>query len=482
MNSWSLPNPEERLARLDPFAPHDKSVFEGYYFRIDLPSEAVLAVILLKASPRRAEEMKSQGLSRIASFFQHDQSEDCPCREGPDYRQPPPPPDNHRIMLTYFPGPRSPTLPTHIMVTPSDMQMAKSPNERDMAAGAFSVLMPGIGEMSVGPRPNSLIRLDLSTSEFQLFLETKSRVSWSGKSYGEETRDDDGENRNEGLDRVRKELEKLWSRGKDWLDTPAGWMSMLPGMPLYWHVHSVTSEAVFRLSIPRIYLPTEDRSGSEANVHAQSNWGNAFPTRHIWIHAHKKGIRESDNGIRMEDDQWLMCAGGDIMHTQSFLIGYRGARNDIYFKPPTAVSLREYGKTGDEEPCGLSKYLGKVTQFSPIKLTTNISWEGRTVEIEVKSVREKVRITASAPDQTFVAMATPVEHGRIKPNGVAESMRATVQVRVYRRTGMGGVVGDWELCEEANFHNAALEFGGQYYESEPPEGPAVGTTALLPSQ
>jgi tocopherol cyclase len=210
-------------------------------------------------------------------------------------------------------------------------------------------------------------------------------------------------------------------------ETPESLLVYLP-LPLHWHVQSLASECEFELKIPGHDLPAADRSG-KAVVHQEKNWAQGFPSAHMWLQA-RNGDKNSS----------FCCAGGQILGTEAFLLGYRSKDIDVDFRPPFALRF-----------AGLSPFMSYTSD-----------WNNRTFELSVQSFRRKLTIKASAPKGTFFPLSSPFPEGH-RENYLAESFQARFEIKVYK----SGWFSPWRLVREEIFENASLEFGGGYY---PPAG------------
>lgn len=213
-----------------------------------------------------------------------------------------------------------------------------------------------------------------------------------------------------------------WSESTN---TPEALLVHLP-LPLHWHVQSLASDATFKLDIPSIALPSEDRSG-KAMVHDEKNWAHSFPSSHMWLQA-----RDHDT------QRGFCCAGGQILGMEAFLLGYRSKDLNIDLRPPFAVCL-----------AGLSPFM-----------TYSTEWETRAFRLSVQSFRQKIEVKASAPKGTFFSLSSPFPEGH-RENYLGQSLQATIEVKVFE----SGWFSPWRLVREDKFEKASLEFGGGYYPS-----------------
>lgn len=215
---------------------------------------------------------------------------------------------------------------------------------------------------------------------------------------------------------------KAWSSQ---VSTPEWLLVYLP-LPLHWHVHSLASKAKFSLQLPPFAnLPQEDRAGI-ATAHEEKNWANGFPSAHMWIQA-----RNAGGGICL--------AGGKIMGMEAFLVGYRNEALglEIDYRPPFALSV-----------LGMSPFM-----------SFRSDWESRTFEMNVANLAYKIKVKARAVRDSFFNLSAPTPDGH-KENDMAESMKASVEVSVWKRSWPFGT---WTSVCTDRFDGAALEFGGGYY-------------------
>ncbi|TFL00065.1 hypothetical protein BDV98DRAFT_569936 [Pterulicium gracile] len=107
-------------------------------------------------------------------------------------------------------------------------------------------------------------------------------------------------------------------------------------------------------------------------------------------------------------------------------------------------------------------------------MSSDISWDDRTVKLRTTNLTHAIEIKASAPKGTFLGLTPPFEEGH-KPNLLAQSHVARLEVKVSKRVGLLGL-GGWEtVCEEV-FEPATLEFAGDSYRAE---GRGKGKEELL---
>ncbi|KAI9634157.1 uncharacterized protein MKK02DRAFT_38830 [Dioszegia hungarica] len=218
--------------------------------------------------------------------------------------------------------------------------------------------------------------------------------------------------------------------------TPAGLLADLP-LPIQWHVHSTDSACDFTLSLTpsgssdpsrEPPLHNADRSGI-ANVHSEKNWAHSFPSAYIWLQARDHA---SSSG--------LCVAGGSLIPgVEAFLVGYTSKTGRfISFKPPTSTSI-------------FSVSLG---------LTSDIAYPQRKAEIDLRGWFTRIRIIATAPEETFFPLSAPLNTGHSEGYTV-QSFGAAVEVKVYQRGWMGGWM---EVKSEGDrWTGGSLEFGGDYY-------------------
>ena len=205
------------------------------------------------------------------------------------------------------------------------------------------------------------------------------------------------------------------------VDTPEWLLVRLP-LPLHWHVHSLGSECEFELKLKDYDLPLEDRKG-KAIVHQEKNWSHSFPSAHMWLQAR-------------DGDRAFCAAGGQILGLEAFLVGYRSKDLSMDFRPPFALRA-----------AGLSPFLSYHSDFNK-----------RSFEMSVQSFRQKLTVTATAPEGSFFPLSAPFQEGH-RPNFLNQTYQATFVIRIYE----SGWLGPWKLVKEDVFKNASLEFGGGYY-------------------
>lgn len=219
---------------------------------------------------------------------------------------------------------------------------------------------------------------------------------------------------------------------KAWCDVqpllgPMGPLAPLsPYLPLNWHVHTTSSDAVLSF--------THDGRTHRAHgkAHFEKNWGTSFPTGWLWCQAFGP------------EGRYLAFAGGEALPgVQAFLVGYRSAKYQWDFRPPFAAGL---------------------FVLSPLMRVRHDSREG-VVELEVRSLFRRLRVVARAPPDSFVGLPAPMREGHVQRFSF-ESFRATVWTELSVRARLWG---EWTPVEagylgvtEEGVPCGALEFGGSY--------------------
>ncbi len=214
-----------------------------------------------------------------------------------------------------------------------------------------------------------------------------------------------------------------WNK-QDKESTPGGLYVNLP-LPVHWHVQSLASQCDFKLSIPSHPEQAEDDKEGVAMVHQEKNWATSFPKGYIWIQARSH-----------ENDSGFCCAGGKLLGTEPYLMGYRNKDYSLDFIPPYALM---------------------VFGYSPF-MTTVRDFDKGLVKLSVQSFRRKMEITAKAPTDTFFTLSAPLPEGH-REAYCTQSFRADVDVKVYESSWFG----PWRLVREESFPASSLEFGGDYY-------------------
>ncbi|KAI9713873.1 MAG: hypothetical protein M1820_000603 [Bogoriella megaspora] len=214
--------------------------------------------------------------------------------------------------------------------------------------------------------------------------------------------------------------------------TPEGLLVFLP-FPVHWHVHSLGSPARFSLDLPNNEaIPAEDRSGT-AIVHEEKNWAHSFPSAHMWVQAWDPSTSRG-----------LCLAGGKILGLEAYLLGYRDPKRnvDIAFRPPFALSAM-----------GMAPFM-----------SVKRDWQNRSLELWISGLRHRIHVKAQAPKDTFFPLSAPFADGH-RENFLVQSMATSVDVTAWKRRGWLWFfgIGVWEKVSEEHFHNASLEFGGDYY-------------------
>ncbi|KAF2638013.1 hypothetical protein P280DRAFT_491959 [Massarina eburnea CBS 473.64] len=209
--------------------------------------------------------------------------------------------------------------------------------------------------------------------------------------------------------------------------TPESWLVNLP-LPLHWHVHSLSSQAAFHLGIPPLpSLPKSDRKG-RATVHQEKNWANSFPSAHVWIQARE---HENETGICL--------AGGRILGTQAFILGYRSPELNIDILPPFALSM-----------LGISPFMSHTVDHA-----------NRTFAISASNWSHKIVVRAKAPkNKGWFGLGAPFQEGH-RANFCTESFMAEIEVQVWEKSGW---LWGWREVSREKFVDASLEFAGEWFE------------------
>ncbi|KAF2786958.1 hypothetical protein K505DRAFT_367773 [Melanomma pulvis-pyrius CBS 109.77] len=288
----------------------------------------------------------------------------------------------HMVSFTYYPVTGTPIFQREHWV-PDIQRIRTGPDH------AFELRVPGLGSMSCDA--DSTTTYDFSCDAWTLQGMTASRTPWSPTKA-----------------------------------TPEGWLVNLP-LPLHWHVHSLSSSCAFVLHIPSLHLPRSDQKG-RATVHQEKNWASSFPASHIWIQA------------RSSSGSGVCLAGGKILGSTAYILGYRSPDLNIDFAPPFALAIPMF-------------------RFSPF-MDVDLDWESRAFSISVAGVWRKVVLRAAAPKETgWFGLGAPFREGH-RRNFCTESFLAGVEVEVWER---GWLWGAWRKTKMERFEKASLEFGGGYY-------------------
>lgn len=279
--------------------------------------------------------------------------------------------------------------------------------------------------------------------------------------------------------------------------SPEGLLSHLP-LPLHWHIHSLASITAYTLALPlAAHQYHDDRTGL-STAHEEKNWANGFPSAHVWCQARKLHPRsrsplaasnliyargngsgstqyqsEPDNEQGGSSNSSGIClAGGRTMGLNAFLLGYRNEALglEIDLRPPFAVGVP-------------LPFLG--VSVSPF-LAFEVDWPSRRWSVDIAGWSWRVVVDASGPGSSdhesrdtndsakgaaqdtengWFTLSSP-KPGGFEGQGMAQTTRGTMRVRVLRRTwGWFGWDGLWrweEVCSET-FEGAGMEFGGEYY-------------------
>lgn len=317
----------------------------------------------------------------------------------------------HLITFNYFP-PTFPSTPAFMReIWAKDVLFDNAPPSSP--EGSFKITIPDIGYMTV--HPDNSTDYEIIDPSFTFTATVPGDDPTTGK-----------------VNRTP------WIRG-DPHSTPVGPLVHLP-LPLHWHIHTLASDCTFTLKIsPSIYThihPLDKPSstgGISAIVHQEKNYGDAFPFSHIWIRGYTASTKSA-----------ICLAGVRTLGVDAYLITYHAVdpAHDVSFGPPFALSV----------PVPFTGGLHSAT------MSSDISWDDRTVKLRTTNLTHAIEIKASAPKGTFLGLTPPFEEGH-KPNLLAQSHVARLEVKVSKRVGLLGL-GGWEtVCEEV-FEPATLEFAG----------------------
>ncbi|KAF4547480.1 Hypothetical protein D9617_41g062310 [Elsinoe fawcettii] len=327
----------------------------------------------------------------------------------------------HKVSFTYVPKSTKEHGYFQRHIWAEEMSMHRT----DEDGASFTLEVPGVGHMTVAN--NSITSYSIRHEDFTFSGKTTTHLPWSSST-----------------------------------DTPEGPLVYLP-LPLHWHVHSLGSSVDYNLSIPSFpHLPVQDRSGT-ATVHQEKNWATSFPSAHIWIQA-RSGAPPSPSSPSSTYHA-LCIAGGQIIGTEAYLLGYRSSSHpsctpsrpvyELDFRPPFAMRL-----------------LG----LSPTLIATP-DWENRTFTLSARNWFTRIDVKATADEGSFFPLASPFAEGH-RTNFLAQSFGARVEARVYEwewgrwwdvRGWWAGDreatrAGRWVLREEKVWEDGgSLEFGGGYY-------------------
>ena len=186
-------------------------------------------------------------------------------------------------------------------------------------------------------------------------------------------------------------------------------------LPVQWHVHSLASKCNFSLSIPEIrvnmeYIPVV--------VHQEKNWASSFPKAHMWLQAHSHD-RLADHTHRQTSystnasNYFLTRAGGHVFGgLEALILTFRNRSVDITLRPPLTLAL--FG-------------------FSPF-VSTHVDWNTNFFAFTYQTLRTKLSIRATAPKDSFFNLSAPFPEGH-RSKALAQSLRASVYVEVWRREG-----------------------------------------------
>ena len=221
-----------------------------------------------------------------------------------------------------------------------------------------------------------------------------------------------------------------WASGggaEGWLGSPlASW-----ALPCRYHVRCVDSVA-------RASASGGDGAGAWASdgalLHAESNFGRAFPKKWAWCQAAQAG-------------KSVLAVGGTfkvgpVPLRRTWLVRYASEAVDWDFR---TTDLRTRAAARDLRP-PLAE--GGGDAVLDLALERRTRGEVRVLE---------VRATASRDAFLDEALYVPTPRGFSKAPGTREAFAATVAVRASLREG-----GETRVVETATFDGACLEFGGDY--------------------
>lgn len=100
----------------------------------------------------------------------------------------------------------------------------------------------------------------------------------------------------------------------------------------------------------------------------------------------------------------------------------------------------------------------RFLNLSPL-MKTHIDWSSRSVRIEVRGWRRKIKVRAQGEKDDFFGLSAPFSEGH-KKNWCAESFNAVVEVEVWE---WRWIRWRWERLSIEKFERASLEFGGEWY-------------------
>lgn len=291
-----------------------------------------------------------------------------------------------------------------------------------------------------------------------------------------------------------------WSRTSS---SPEGWFINLP-LPLHWHVLSAYSPTTARLLLPTSYTITASREaqaelGSQTPciAHLEKNWAIGFPTAHVWLQGQR--VPEGDaiphastlphQPAQQTQPHLLTVAGGPILGTEAYLVGYRNSTRDISldFRPPFTLSLvPAFWALLDLLPGFISQAIADRPALTnaihsllcPFSRAER-DWDARSMLLAftdpLRGWRLDVRATALRDDgdgpgpaapRPFYNLAAPYPAG-FKDKWMAQCLHATAYVEVRRRRWTLGRAflpsWTWDLVCEDWFEDVGFEFGGEYY-------------------
>jgi len=284
-----------------------------------------------------------------------------------------------------------------------------------------------------------------------------------------------------------------WSRTNI---SPEGLFISLP-LPLHWHVLSPYSPSSATLRLPSDYtsslgdaLPAELVSPVDCVAHFEKNWAKGFPEAHVWVQGHrlpndvpKTATKLPPQPKDQTQPHLLTIAGGPIMGTEAYLVGYRNSMKNISldFRPPFTLSVAPmFWSILDRAPGFISQAIGDhaaldrlcqaaLSPFTSVKR----DWTRRKMDFSFVDpiggwnlvVEASALKDATKDSRAFYNLAAPYKAG-FKDKWMAQCLRAKAFVKLYRRRwgfGAGYWPWTWELVCEDFFENVGFEFGGEYY-------------------
>ncbi|KAH9946477.1 hypothetical protein B0H21DRAFT_743581 [Amylocystis lapponica] len=214
-------------------------------------------------------------------------------------------------------------------------------------------------------------------------------------------------------------------RNSEALSGPMGPLLHLSHLvPLNWHVHAPTSDAVLTL--------THAEHGMQGHgiTHVEKNWGTSFPRGWLWGQA-----------FGAEGTTLAFAGGAAFPGVHLYLLGYRSRAYAWDFRPPFAAA---------------------IGPFSPFLRVAHDSREGKA-HLEVRTFTRKLVVKIEAPPESFTPFPAPLEDGH-RPGFAYESFKGRTWVELWSRRW------PWQewACVEQGFCRmsadeepcSALEFGG----------------------